>query len=74
MRRFNICEERGSGIDKVVAEVELFQLPAPLFERSDGFTRVTLFAHRPLADMSKADRIRACYQHACLKKYVPFWA
>jgi len=27
MRRFRICEERGSGIDKVVFEVELYQLP-----------------------------------------------
>ncbi len=27
-RRYNICEERGSGIDKVVIQVELFQLPA----------------------------------------------
>jgi predicted HTH transcriptional regulator len=32
MRRFRICEERGSGIDKVVFQVELFQLPAPLFK------------------------------------------
>ena len=32
MRRFGICEERGSGIDKVLTQVELFQLPAPLFE------------------------------------------
>ena len=38
MRRFRICEERGSGIDKVVFQVELFQLPAPLFEVPDGFT------------------------------------
>jgi ATP-dependent DNA helicase RecG len=36
MRRFRICEERGSGIDKVVFEVELFQLPAPLFEAPEG--------------------------------------
>ncbi|MBC2712337.1 MAG: putative DNA binding domain-containing protein [Desulfosarcina sp.] len=67
MRRFRICEERGSGIDKVVFQVELFQLPAPLFEVPDGFTRVVLFAHRPLTGMDKADRIRACYLHACLK-------
>jgi predicted HTH transcriptional regulator len=39
MRRFRICEERGSGIDKVVHEVEFYQLPAPLFEEPDGFTR-----------------------------------
>lgn len=67
MRRFRICEERGSGIDKVVFQVELFQLPAPLFEVPGGFTRVVLFAHRPLAEMDKADRLQACYLHACLR-------
>lgn len=67
MRRFRICEERGSGIDKVVAQVELHQLPPPLFEKAPGFTRVVLFAPRPLAEMDKEERIRACYWHACLK-------
>lgn len=67
MRRFRICEERGSGIDKVVFQVELFQLPAPLFERSEGFTRTVLFAHKPLSAMDRPDRVRACYLHACLR-------
>ena len=67
MRRFRICEERGSGIDKVVAQVEYFQLPAPLFEVPPNFTRIVLFAHKSLSDMDKADRTRACYLHACLK-------
>lgn len=67
MRRFRICEERGSGIDKVIAQVELFQLPPPLFERPPGFTRVVLFAPRPFAEMTKDERIRACYWHACLR-------
>ncbi len=67
MRRFRICEERGSGIDKVVSQVEMFQLPAPLFEVPEGFTRTVLFAHRPFSEMDQADRVRACYLHACLK-------
>lgn len=67
MRRFRICEERGSGIDKVVAQVELYQLPAPCFEAPADFTRTVLFAHQPLTRMDKADRVRACYLHACLK-------
>jgi predicted HTH transcriptional regulator len=66
MRRFRVCEERGSGIDKVVSQVELFQLPAPLFESPEGFTRTVLFAHKALSAMDKADRVRACYLHACL--------
>ena len=32
MRRFHFCEERGSGIDKVVSQVDFFQLPAPLLD------------------------------------------
>lgn len=66
MRRLNICEERGSGIDKVVLQVELFQLPAPLFEQPGDATRATLFAHKSLRDMGRQERIRACYFHACL--------
>ncbi len=66
MRRMNICEERGSGIDKVVSQIELFQLPAPDFTVIEGHTKATLFAYQRLADMDAKDRIRACYQHACL--------
>jgi ATP-dependent DNA helicase RecG len=67
MRRINICEERGSGIDKVIFQVELFQLPAPEFVVTANHTKATLFAYRKLADMDRMDRIRACYQHACLR-------
>jgi ATP-dependent DNA helicase RecG len=66
MRRFGICEEKGSGIDKVVSAAEVFQLPAPDFRVGDTRTTAVLFAHQNFADMSKADRIRACYQHCCL--------
>ena len=67
MRRIGICEERGSGVDKVVFQIELFQLPAPLFEAPDGFTRAVLFAHKELRNMDEEERVRACYLHACLK-------
>lgn len=67
MRRIGVCEERGSGVDKVVFQTELFQLPAPQFEVVGDNTRVVLFSHRPIKRMDKEDRIRACYLHACLK-------
>ncbi len=67
MRRIGVCEERGSGVDKVVIQTEVFQLPAPLFEATDEHTRVVLFAHREFKAMDKADRIRAAYLHACLR-------
>jgi ATP-dependent DNA helicase RecG len=67
MRRIGICEERGSGWDKVVFQTEFYQLPAPLVEATADHTRVVLFAPRSLTQMDKADRIRAVYWHACLR-------
>jgi ATP-dependent DNA helicase RecG len=69
MRQLNICEEKGSGVDKVVTAAEVRQLPAPRFESDDHRTISTLFAHREFSSMSRTDRIRACYQH-CALKYV----
>lgn len=68
MRRIGYCEERGSGIDRVVSLVEASQLPAPEFSVPDGSTKATLFGTRPLKDMDADARIRACYWHACLKR------
>jgi ATP-dependent DNA helicase RecG len=67
MRRIGVCEERGSGVDKVISETEFSQLPAPLFEVVGNNTRVVLFAHKSFGRMAVSDRIRACYLHACLK-------
>ncbi|MBD2857872.1 putative DNA binding domain-containing protein [Spongiibacter sp. KMU-158] len=67
MRRINICEERGSGVDKVVFQTEFYQLPAPIFEVTDNHTRSVLFGHKPFSEMDKEDRIRACYLHCCLR-------
>jgi ATP-dependent DNA helicase RecG len=66
MRRFGICEEKGSGVDKVVKAAEVFQLPAPDFRVGELRTTAILFAHQDFSAMSKTDRIRACYQHCCL--------
>jgi len=67
MRRIGICEERGSGIDKVVHETEVFQLPAPRFETAPLHTRAVLFAHKEFEAMTTQERVQACYLHACLR-------
>lgn len=67
MRRLGVCEEKGSGIDKVIGHVERSQLPAPSFRGDEVRTTVTLFAHVDFSAMNKTDRIRACYQHCCLR-------
>lgn len=68
MRRIGICEERGSGYDKVVSSTEVYQLPAPEIEIYNDHTKVILYAHKDFSKMSKDDRYRACYLHACLKR------
>jgi len=67
MRRAGICEEKGSGVDKVVHSAEAFQLPAPDFRIGERRTSVVLFAHTELEQMDRNDRVRASYQHCCLR-------
>ncbi len=67
MRRMGICEEKGSGMDKAVFNIELFQLPPLRIALQENRTCVTIFAYRRFAELTKKERIEACYQHACLK-------
>ena len=67
MRRLKFCEDRGSGIDKVIFQIEMYQLPAPSFRVTGFSTIVTLFATKQFSKMSKEERVRACYHHACLQ-------
>jgi len=69
MRRVGICEERGSGIDKVVFKAEFYQLPAPDFRVSEHRTIAVMFAYKPFDAMDGKDRVRSCFQH-CVLKYV----
>ena len=66
MRRMRFCEEQGTGIDKVLSAVELYQLPPPDFRVENESVRVILYAPRQFADMTPEERMRACYQHASL--------
>lgn len=67
MRRMNMCEEQGSGLDKVLEQSELYQLPAPLFRAEGNSTQVVLYGPRGFAEMTPEERVRACYFHAVLR-------
>lgn len=67
MRRMGICEERGSGIDKVVIQTEIYQLPPPIFEAVQESTRSILFSYKELTEMDKEEKVHACYLHSVLK-------
>lgn len=67
MRRMGFCEEKGSGMDKALASIEQYQLPAIKYRVSDIRTTIILSEYKTWIDTSKEERIQACYQHACLK-------
>lgn len=67
MRRMGFCEEQGSGLDKVLTEVELSQLPPPLLRDSESSMQVCLYGPRTFADMTPEEQVRACYFHAVLR-------
>jgi len=66
-RLYRICEERGTGFQKVVASIELYGLPPLVMTPLENAFRVTLYAPRSFGDMSQAERIEACYQHSMLQ-------
>ena len=51
----------------MVTHIEIFQLPAYDVQIQEKHTKVILYAYQKFSEMDKKDRIRACYQHACLK-------
>lgn len=53
-----------SGLRKVVEIAERYRLPPPLFRNTDTGFLATFYAPRPR--LSKEEKVRACYQHACL--------
>ena len=67
MRRMRFCEEKGSGMDKVIFYNELYQLPPVKIAVQENRTSITLYSYKTWSDTSNVERMLACYQHACLK-------
>lgn len=67
MRRMAFCEEKGSGLDKVIFNIELYQLPPLNVIVAESRTRITMYSYKILLDLDKKEKVKACYQHACLK-------
>jgi predicted HTH transcriptional regulator len=62
-----ICEERGSGWDKIAFEVDVNQLPAPLIDTTDLHTRVTVYGHKSFQTLTRDEKVRAVYLHSVLR-------
>lgn len=66
MRRMRMCEELGSGWDRIILCCEFMQLPAPRINIYEDSTKVTFFEKIKYTNMSEEDRLWSCYMHACI--------
>ena len=64
-RRMGLCEQLGSGWDRIVSLCEGEYLPTPKAQVYESSTVVTMFERIPFEDMAPADRLWACYMHTC---------
>lgn len=69
MRRFNLYEGRGQGMDEVVTLIELHQLPPYSVRLGTQQTTVVLSRYRQLKDLTQEEKVAAVYQH-CVLRYV----
>ncbi len=67
MRKLRVCEELGTGWDKIVIACEFMQLPAPKIEIYEDSTKVTLYSKIPFTNLSTEEKLWSCYLHACIK-------
>ena len=68
-RRYGICEERGSGLEKSVAAIELYGLPPLKFEEFENSFRVTMYSPKIFAKLTPTERVEACYQHSIIRYF-----
>lgn len=67
MRRLKMCEELGSGWDRIAMSCELQQLPSPKIGVYEESTKVCIYSEMEFSNIPIEDKIWACYLHACLK-------
>ena len=66
MHKVGICEERGSGYDKIISYIEKYNLPAPIITEYERSTKVSLFSKKDFDSLTKKEKVAACYAHVCL--------
>lgn len=65
LRIVHICEERGSGFDRMEEGMRELRIPAPKVETADDFCRTKLYWYKSLNEWSKEEKIRTCYLATC---------
>lgn len=70
MHKLRICEERGSGIDRVLEAIERRRLPALVIRSENSSLTVTVYLYKAWEQLSKEDKVNLCYQHCCYLYYL----
>ena len=67
MRRMRMCEELGSGWDRIVVSCEMDKTPAPQITLYEENTKVVMHADIAFQNISPEDKLWSCYLHSCIK-------
>lgn len=57
MRRMKMCEEMGTGWDRIIIECEKMFLPSPRLESINSYTKVTILGKISFKEMDREDKI-----------------
>lgn len=66
LRRLHLCEERGSGFDRIEEGLARIHLPSVKVETGEDFTRIVLSWKSDSKDWDIDDRLRTVYYSTCL--------
>lgn len=67
MRKLNICEELGSGIDRIVEISEKENRFTPKYIATDEYVNVKLFKEKNFDQMTDEDKLNILYYHCCYR-------
>lgn len=70
MHKLRICEERGSGIDRVLDAIEKNKMPALVIKSEHSSVISSVYLYKSWNQLTKEDKINLCYQHCCYLFYL----
>ncbi|MGN1343189.1 MAG: RNA-binding domain-containing protein [Traorella sp.] len=65
LRIIGVCEERGSGFDRMEEGLCELHIPATKVETGSDFTRTKFYWYKNFNDWTREERIRTCYLYTC---------
>lgn len=70
LRKVELAEERGSGVDNAIEAIEVYGLPPINFQSQRDYFKATILMPKKYSQMSKEERVATVYQHSCLNSFM----